>query len=636
MKSLWPTMQQSGISHRIGIVSLLSIAGALFLSILALTAVEYFSLRKSMLDDSRVEAQVLADNVAAAMLFADKKATNETLQTLHASKTLNRVAVFLPGGNLFAYSPTAPAAIDVIAQSRARDYLFSYRDLEIIVPIRYDDTLVGYLYLSKTLARLYRQLISYCTSAFGIGCVALLLAWLVVRRVQGAAVEAETKLHALAHIDSVSGLWNRNTFNEQLQLSVTRAQRGTEQVAVFLLDLDNFKAINDTFGHHGGDALLAGAAQRLLAVLRQEDVVCRLGGDEFAIILRDPFDHQKLIAVAEKIVRLFAEPFLIGGRELYVTCSLGISVYPQDVAACDDYDALVRNADTAMYQAKLHGKNNFQLFRTEMNDRIRSRALMESGLRRAIAQHELTLHYQPQFALDSLTLIGAEALLRWHSEELGSVSPADFIPVAEDCGLIVPIGEWVLQQACAQMAEWRRRGVNLPTLAVNLSAKQLRVPNLPRRILEIINSHGIAPGLLELELTESVLMENVQAYIEDFSWLQAHGVRLSVDDFGTGYSSMAYLKRLPLDKIKIDRAFIRDLPHSANDREIVAAMIAMSHSLGLTVMAEGVEQKNQADFLKQVGCDAVQGYYFGKPLPVDEFEILLIKQLSNDAAGSVI
>jgi predicted signal transduction protein with EAL and GGDEF domain len=360
-------------------------------------------------------------------------------------------------------------------------------------------------------------------------------------------------------------------------------------------------------------------AQRLFNLLGDQDIVCRMGGDEFALVLQRP-DARALPLIAESITKLFAEPFAIESQEVSITCSLGVSIYPDHAA---DQDTLVRNADIAMYQAKLGGKNTFQFFTAEMSRALQRRTAIEKGLRNAIAADELTLNFQPQYDLHNLELVGVEALLRWHSAELGSVAPTEFIPIAEESGLIISIGEWVLQSACRQMAEWRQLGLLLPVMSINFSAKQLRAPNLAQHILAVVEQAQIDPRLIEIELTESIMMENLHSLIDDFSTLQQQGIKLSIDDFGTGYSSMAYLKRLPLDRIKIDRAFVRDLPHNANDREIVAAMIAMAHNLGLSVTAEGVEQKNQADFLREIGCDTVQGFYFGKPMPASELQILL-------------
>lgn len=624
-----PLITPPKISSRLRIASTVAVAVALLLAITALSIVEYFNLRQALLDDSRIEAQILADNVSAAVLFRDKKAADETIQTLRASPILNVVAVLLPDSSVFVYaeSPRFEQAMPPTLLG-GKKFEFSWHNLQITTPILHQGSLIGYIYSNKTLARLHRQTFIYAGYALGIGVLGLVLVWMVISRVQRAVAQVEKDLLAMAHIDSVTKLWNRNTFNEHLAASIELVKHNHHKIGLLLLDLDNFKAVNDHLGHHCGDALLAMVAQRLFNLLGEQDIVCRMGGDEFALVLQRP-DIQALPLIADSITKLFAEPFVIENQELSITCSLGISIYPDDAP---DQNTLVRYADTAMYQAKLGGKNTFLFFTREMSRALQRRAALEKGLRNAIAANELVLNFQPQYDLHTLKLVGAEALLRWYSEELGTISPIEFIPIAEESGLITPIGEWVLQAACNQMAEWHQLGLQLPVMSINFSAKQLRAPNLAQHILTVVAQAQIDPRLIEIELTESIMMENLHSLIEDFSTLQAKGIKLAIDDFGTGYSSMAYLKRLPLDRIKIDRAFVRDLPHNANDREIVAAMIAMAHNLGLFVTAEGVEQKNQADFLREVGCDTVQGFYFGKPMPANDLQTLL--QSTQAAASS--
>jgi diguanylate cyclase (GGDEF)-like protein len=609
----------STITARLGSASILSATLVLFLAVVALTAVEYFNLRRALIEDSRVEAEILADNISSAVLFEDREAAAETLKTMRVSKILNQAAAVLLDGRMLAAAPDNGATPELRADA---GYLFKWWEFQITQPIRHQDAVIGYIYLSKALTRMYRQIAVYFVSATGIGAAALLLMWILVSRAKRELADSEQKLHHMAHIDAVTQIWNRNAFNTFLKTSIEHADKHQQQVAVLLLDLDNFKTINDTFGHQGGDELLHLVAKRLQGVLGEQHLLSRLGGDEFAAILLGWADKQAVLDLAAGIAEIFARAFAVGTQELYITCSIGISVYPEDA---DDIHTLIRNADVAMYRAKLQGKNTYQLFLPEMNDRIKKRVLLEAGLRRALANNELTLHYQPQFDLKTQRLAGAEVLLRWNSRELGSVSPADFIPVAEESGLIIPIGDWVLNTACAQIAAWDRANFNVPTISINLSAQQLRVSYLAEHILNIVADNGISPEMLELELTESMLMENVQEHVEGFMLLRSQGMRLSIDDFGTGYSSMAYLKQLPLDKIKIDRVFINDLPHSENDRQIVAAIVAMAHNLGITVTAEGVERQEQAAFLQEIACDFVQGFYFGRPVTAHAFENLLQK-----------
>lgn len=616
-----PLITPPTISTRLGSASLLAVAGALLLAITTLSAVAYFTQRQALLEESRVEAKILADNVAAAVLFDDKHAAMETVQTLLASPTLNLVAVLLPDSRLFV-AAAASAADPALKPTRfaGRAHEFSWNQLQLTAPIEHQGAAIGHVYINKTLAQLYQQTLIYTASALGIGCLAMLLAWLAVSRVQRTVTGVEKDLLAMAHIDPVTQLWNRNTFNEHVDALIRQTAPG-QKIALLLLDLDNFKTINDKVGHHSGDLLLAIVARRLSHFLGKDDIACRLGGDEFAIVMQRP-DESALPIIADSITRLFTHPISVEGHELYVTCSIGISVYPDDAA---NKDALVHNADTAMYQAKFNGKNSVQFFSLDMRERLNRRAALEAGLRNAIANNELSLHFQPQFELRDTRLIGAEVLVRWHSATLGKLSPAEFIPIAEDTGLIVAIGEWVLRTACAQIQTWRSQHLLLPVISINFSARQLRIQNPARHILDIIAESRVDPRLIEIELTESIMMENLHSLVDDFSLLQQRGIKIAIDDFGTGYSSMAYLKRLPLDRIKIDRTFIQDLPHSANDREIVAAMIAMAHNLGLRVTAEGVETEDQANFLRELDCDTVQGFYFGLPMPAAEFETLLVQ-----------
>jgi diguanylate cyclase (GGDEF)-like protein len=612
------------LSDRLSIASYIALASALLLAVVALSTIEYINLRRTLLQDTQVEAKILADNVAAALLFNDTRAAHESVATMRASPTIERISILRNDGSVFVPVAAVDPAIAALAQPRVQ-HRYAFDHLDLIHPIEHEKNLIGYVHLRKTLTRMYQQIALYSASALGVAGVALLLAWLVVARVQRTVTIAEKTLHSLAHIDATTALWNRNTFNLHLRGAISAAQKSQQEVALLLLDLDNFKAINDAIGHPGGDALLAAVAERLNHFLGDDDIACRLGGDEFAIVLQRADVHAYAASTADNIAHLFSTPFVLEGQELFATCSLGISIYPQNSA---DNKALIRNADTAMYHAKVDGKNGHRFFTNEMHLQLQRRGTLEAGLRRAIIGNELALHFQPQYDLRTKTLVGAEALLRWHSRELGVISPAEFIPIAEDSGCIVEIGEWVLRTACRTLREWQQQGFNLPLLGINLSSRQLRVPNLTQRILEIIEQEQIEPSFIELELTESLLMENMYHFIEDFKPLQRHGVKLSIDDFGTGYSSMAYLKRLPLDRIKIDRSFVQDLPHGANDREIVAAMIAMSHNLGLRVIAEGVENAAQAEFLARAGCDTVQGYHFGRPMPASDFIELLQQKKS--------
>lgn len=397
----------------------------------------------------------------------------------------------------------------------------------------------------------------------------------------------------------------------------------------FFLDLDRFKAINDTLGHSIGDLLLQSVAERLKACIRSSDTVARLGGDEFVVVLPDLREGAHAAAtVAQKILKSISNPFVIRDTELHTTASIGISLSPDDGIANED---LIANADVAMYRAKESGRNNFHFFAPEMNDSAYERLAMENNLRRALERQEFVLYYQPQVNSETGRIIGAEALVRWRRQGMGLVPPGMFIPIAEESGLIVAIGEWVLQEACRQNNAWQQEGFSPIPVAVNLSAVQFRQKNLTDLVANALQETGLDPRWLELEITESGIMQNAEAAVNTLHSLKQMGLKLSIDDFGTGYSSLSYLKRFPLDKLKIDQSFVRDITTNPDDAAIVTAIIGMAKSLKLRVIAEGVETKGHLDFLTSNGCVEIQGYYFGKPVPADEFGRLLAQGVWSES-----
>ena len=428
-------------------------------------------------------------------------------------------------------------------------------------------------------------------------------------------VNAEARLNHLANHDALTGLPNRNLLNDRLAHAIARRREGL--AAVLFLDLDRFKLINDSYGHDVGDEVLKAVAARLTACLRDEDTVARLGGDEFVVLLEDLSGADSAATIAGKLASRLCEPLVIGGHELPVSASIGIALYPRDGGDAQD---LLKNADTAMYRAKENGRGGFCFFAGEMNAHALRRLTLENELRRALDQGELEVFYQPQVMMSDARLIGAEALVRWRHPVNGLVSPIDFIAVAEETGLIVALGEQVLRIACRQIADWQRRGLPPLTVAVNLSPRQFRQVDLVDTIAAVIAETGIDPACLELEITESAAMQDADCTIEALQKLHAMGVTLAIDDFGTGYSSLAYLKRFPIDKLKIDRSFILGLPEDSDDTAIVQAIAAMAASLGLTLLAEGVENEAQRAFLMAHRCSAAQGYLFGRPQPASDFE----------------
>ena len=429
--------------------------------------------------------------------------------------------------------------------------------------------------------------------------------------------ESEQRLVYLAHYDALTNLPNRLLFYDRLGQAIAIAKRERWIVGVMFIDVDRFKDVNDTLGHAAGDKLLQKVSERLIRSVRSHDTVGRLGGDEFAVVLSRLSNAEDAEAVAQKIMRSFDDPFeLDSGTEIYVTGSIGITLYPIDNT---DRDSLLKNADLAMYCAKEEGRNTYERYAAEMDSRNAGRLDMQAMLRRALEREEFVLYYQPIVDVRGNRAIGVEALIRWNSDELGFVSPDDFIPIAEEIGLIVPIGDWVLRTACAQNKTWQDEGHAPLVMSVNLSARQFREKNLVDTIAGVLDETGLEARYLDLEITESLIMNQADSTVILLERLHQLGVGLSIDDFGTGYSSLAYLKRFPVQSIKIDQSFVRDLAANADDSAIVKAVVAMAKSLKLKVIAEGVETKEQLDFLATLECEEYQGYYFGRPVPAESF-----------------
>ena len=428
--------------------------------------------------------------------------------------------------------------------------------------------------------------------------------------------KAQAQIEFLAYHDALTQLPNRLLAKDRMELAIRSAERAQTKAALLFLDLDNFKTINDSLGHVVGDVLLKQVALSLRECLRDTDILSRQGGDEFLIVLSDIHDSDAIMVVAEKVLEHLAQPFNIEQHELSTSLSIGIAVYPDDG---NDFDTLLKKADTAMYQAKESGRNAYRFHTEEMNVNAVDHLQIRNGLRQALDKHEFELYYQPQIGLASGAVIGVEALLRWRHPELGMLSPMRFISVAEDSGLIVPIGEWVLQEACRQAVAWQRAGLLRMTMAVNLSAVQFKRGDLEFSVTRALTSSGLDPALLELELTESILIQDADTVLGKVRRLKALGIKLAIDDFGTGYSSLSYLKRFDVDKLKIDQSFIRDMADDPNDAAIVRAIIQMARSLNLKTIAEGVEDERQLSLLRLQHCDEIQGYYFARPLPADEF-----------------
>ena len=432
--------------------------------------------------------------------------------------------------------------------------------------------------------------------------------------------DMDARVRFLAHHDLLTGLPNRTLFQDRLQQALASAKRMQSRVALLFIDLDRFKYVNDSFGHRAGDILLQTIAARLRGCVRETDTVCRHAGDEYLVVLSALREPTEAALVADKVLKIFDEVFTLESHEVQISASVGISVYPDDGQTMED---LIRNADAAMYHSKKSGRNRFEFFTPELNAPVAERLVLANQLRKAIENNELVLHYQPQFDTASSRLVGAEALIRWNHSEHGLLFPDSFIALAEESDIIHLIGAWVLNEACRQIAEWQKTGLNVVPVAINFSAFQFRRANLVEGVASAFARHGIKAQQLEIELTENAIMQDPKETAKTLDRLHEMGVSLSIDDFGTGYSSLNYLKRFPIDKLKIDRSFVEDLPQDLNDSAIVQAIINLAKSLRMVVIAEGVETKAQLDFLRSLSCEIYQGYLGGRPIDAGRFSAML-------------
>jgi diguanylate cyclase (GGDEF)-like protein/PAS domain S-box-containing protein len=433
----------------------------------------------------------------------------------------------------------------------------------------------------------------------------------------------QARIEQQANYDMLTGLANRSLLNERLQQAIFTATRQGTRLGVVFIDLDRFKYINDSLGHHVGDELLRAMAERLKASVRESDTVARLGGDEFVLLINGQNDPESMAIVLERMLLDISEPWTIAQGDFNVTCSIGVALFPEDGHSAE---VLLKHADSAMYRAKEKGRNNFQFFTAELNALITERLEMENRLRRALERDQFTLHYQPRIDMRTQELIGAEALLRWQPAEGEEITPSRFIPVAEEIGLLAPIGKWVLRTACRQNKQWQDAGLQPFTISVNVSPRQFRQDSFVATVTEILRETGLEARYLEIELTESAVMQDAEQFIAMLGELNELGVQITLDDFGAGYSSLSYLKRLPVDRLKVDRSFVQDIATDADDATIVRTIIALGHNLGMKVVAEGVETAEQLEFLRINSCDELQGYYFAKPVPAAEFEQMTLRK----------
>ncbi|NHZ64341.1 putative bifunctional diguanylate cyclase/phosphodiesterase [Massilia genomosp. 1] len=684
MKRPWQRKRRhQTLSTKLKWANLVTSGTVILLSTLFLLGIQSYFFTSALVRQTQAQAAMGSENMSAAMLFGDRLAAREILAALRVVHDVQSAVVYDNTNSRFASYLRDPGAGQATPlappPASAAGYTLSYRHVTVVAPLSVKRQRVGTLIVQSSLASVYHQLALYLALTIPVMLAVLAIAHLVLSRLQrfitdplraladtsarisrlgDYAIRAEVssladigtlsttfntmleriqkreseleaeiserkrvevKLDRLAHFDNVTGLHNRHFFNERLEALIARAGQRQERAVVMFIDLDNFKAVNDTLGHDIGDELLRLVSRSLTDTLRPGDAIARIGGDEFAIILDNVHHIDDAAVAAEKCLLKIAQPIAISGHEIHISASIGISVYPDHASSMHE---LLKYADSAMYYAKNSGKNAYRLFTHSMQEDARKRFTLDNNLRRALERKEFVLHYQPQIDLRSGAVCGAEALIRWIHPDLGLISPAEFIPVAEESGMIVAIGEWVLREACRELRVWHDEGHAI-RMSINLSGRQLGEDGLVASVLASVDDSGIDARWLELELTESMLMDASAGMIDKLHTLKRAGIALAIDDFGTGYSSMSYLKTFPVSALKIDRSFVRDLPHSTEDAAITRAIIALARSLKMETVAEGIETQEQGAFLRANGCDKAQGYYYGKPLAAAQIRELL-------------
>ncbi|HEX6703414.1 MAG TPA: EAL domain-containing protein [Albitalea sp.] len=580
----------------------------------------YVSLREAMVDDLTVQARIVAENSSAAILFDDGQAASQMLAGLAGAPAIVQADMHdLQGRVIGRYGPRAaelgvPEGDEIIAIEGG--HAFVGNCVIVRQPVREAGRVVGWVDLVASLDPLYRRVAMHIAITVLASVVAFGFAFVLVLRIRRDIDATEARLDYLAYFDPVTGLPNRHAANEQIERLIGTVGHSSDGFALMLLDLDDFKIVNDTLGHDVGDQLLRALAARLTHYMRPADVAFRFGGDEFVILAPRVSGRVQLEVLGKAALLALESPVEVAGHEIRARASIGVAQYPADAS---DAASLVRAADTAMYEAKGQGKNTFTIFHADMERGARARIRLDNDLRRAIERDELRLLYQPIVDLAQQRMVGVEALLRWMHPEFGLVSPAEFISLAERSGLIVELGQWVLDTACRQVKAWADAGHVPPVVAINVSARQIR-RGLRGQVDAALAASGADPRCIEVEITEHSMVEDIESNVAQLAALRELGVQVAVDDFGTGLSSLAYLKRLPINKLKLDRTFVKDLPDDADDAAIARAVVSMARSLGLKVVAEGVETEAQRDFLMSLGCDCAQGYLYSVPVEASVIE----------------
>ncbi|MDP2431728.1 MAG: EAL domain-containing protein [Pseudomonadota bacterium] len=587
----------------------LSTALALGIATLLLISSEIATLRKDFQHRLATQASLVSANSAAAVVFKDARSAQDNLDAFQHSPEIRSARILLPDGTLFASyrKPGASEDAPLWAGPLGLDRIEYQKSLDL------ENVKIAEIRLIADLEPLRARILAFIAVVLGAALLALLIAQALMARLRRAMRHAEDDMVHMAHYDALTGLPNRALFETHTTQALARTARSGGRAALLFFDLDNFKVVNDSLGHPVGDQLLQAVAAQLGQVVRQTDNLSRLGGDEFTLLVEGA-GQQQASAVAEHVIEALHQSIAIDGHELSVGASIGIALYPDDG---DSVDKLLRSADSALYAAKAAGKHTWRFFSAEMDEQAQHRLALEAGLRRALDRNELRMAYQPIVDLGTGRHIGFEALMRWTSPELGEVSPAVFIPVAEETGLIHAFGAFALREACSQTRRWLDEGRVDVVVSVNVSARQFYGRGLVDSVRRTLMETNLPPSHLNLEITETALMGAEQEVVDILGELHGLGVSLSLDDFGVGYASLSQLKRLPIHKLKIDRGFVMDLPHDSDDAAIVTAIIGMADALGLTVVAEGVETTDQQAFLAALGCRSGQGYLFGRPGPAE-------------------
>lgn len=614
--------------------NLVSVGIALVVASIVLLVYQAVAFRSALYDDASLQASVIAENVSASLMFDDEASMTDVLRSLRRVPYVESVSVYRDDNRIFTRYARAGISAEhidegTLASTEHRTTL-SLGDVYVRATIEHKGHKLGHVVLVATSDLVRRQLLQYACF-LGVACLgALWVSTLVMRRMRRRVTEAERELEHLARTDPLTSLSNRRTFYETLEARLGAAKDPHRHLGLVLIDLDDFKTVNDTLGHGAGDELLQHVARVLTSAVRGRGIVSRMGGDEFAVTVECSWKRSAVEEVANEVGHALCQPAIIDGDEISVTASIGYASFPE---AGHDSGSLVASADIALYEAKTRGKNMVVGFSRELMNAAHRRAYLEAELRKAVDGGALDLVYQPQFDCRNGSLVGAEALTRWTHRDEGVVSPAEFIPIAENSDLIVRLGRSVLQRACVAAATWSADHQNVSVrVAVNVSARQLRHPAFVDDVLAALAASGLAPGLLELELTESHLIANRETALDVMNRLRTAGVLLSIDDFGTGYSSLSYLHAFPVNTIKIDRSFIERLPE--HGQPIVTAILSMAHSFGLDAVAEGVEDAKQLAWLMEAGCDVVQGYFTGTPMSIDRFRALLREHALAQQTGT--